>query len=103
MAAIGIIGLAFDAVNAVSGAIEAINMQTSSAGSDSKNTATIVVAVGVDTPDVNNMGGDLPDARNFGIHGDFLGMVADPGVSKTRKGARMKKKGRWTDVAFMSF
>lgn len=74
------IGLVADFIGIFDGLTGLLDATSSSSSSSSDaETAHITIGVGTNVNGLSGADGDLPDARNFGIGGDFLGMVADPG------------------------
>lgn len=74
------VGLMADLLGIMDGMTSLIEATSSSSSSNSDaNTAHITIGVGTNVNGLSGADGDLPDARNFGFGGDFLGMVADPG------------------------
>lgn len=74
------VGLVADFLGIMDGMTSLIQATSSSSSSSSDdNTAHITIGVGTNVNGLSGADGDLPDARNFGIAGDYLGMVADPG------------------------
>ncbi|KAF3760394.1 hypothetical protein M406DRAFT_52851 [Cryphonectria parasitica EP155] len=75
---IGLIADMFGIVSGFTDLLQASDSSSSSSSSTNPNTATFRIGVGANLDGHTGLGGDLPDARNFGVEGSFLGIVADP-------------------------